>query len=185
MRHVLTIRAARPEETGQLAALAAATFPLACPPDLDNEDIEAFIAEKLSTANFSHFIASPATVVLVADRDDFIVGYSLLDLSEPPSTVRAMLGTGRAIEVGKFFLAASEHGQGTGVDLMRSVKRYAQEDGAKWLWLGVSRQNHRANRFYEKHGFHCVGTRPFAVGRSIFPNDYVLAASTTAGTQPS
>jgi ribosomal protein S18 acetylase RimI-like enzyme len=48
----------------------------------------------------------------------------------------------------------------------------AAESGAASVWLGVNKQNVRANRFYEKQGFVLRGTRFFQVGDST-EADYV------------
>ncbi len=112
-----------------------------------------------------------------------LVGYALLHDAEPPADVRALLGPGRAAEVGKFFLAAGEHGRGTASDLMATVLGRARDAGAEQVWLGVSRENGRANRFYEKQGFALVGTKAFTVGSVTFPADHVRALTLGAGAR--
>lgn len=170
---MLTIRTAHPEESAQLAELAAATFPLACPPGLSADDIESFIASELSAGRFLRYTSDPSAVVVVADRDGRLVGYALLIVSEPPSTIRALLGSVRAVELSKFFLSEAEHGRGTAAELMQAVLRSAERAEADCVWLGVGRENIRANRFYEKHEFRLVGTKSFTIGGHTFPEDHV------------
>ncbi len=179
---MVTVRAARPEDAAPLADLAAATFPLACPPGLDADDVAAFVAAQLSPKRFASHIGSPSTSVVVAESAGALVGYALLHDAEPPADVRALLGPGRVVEVGKFFLAAGEHGHGTAGELMAAMVGRARAAGAEQVWLGVSRENGRANRFYEKQGFALVGTKAFTVGSVTFPEDHVRALPLGADT---
>lgn len=56
---------------------------------------------------------------------------------------------------------------------MTTALRLAGDLGAACLWLGVNQHNHRAQRFYTKHGFTITGTRTFRLG-GHHENDYVL-----------
>lgn len=181
MSTVLTVRTARPEEADLVAELARTTFPLACPPELGADDIAAFVAAQLSAERFLAHIGSPSTQVLVAGRAGALVGYALVHDEDPPGSVVALLGPGRAVELGKFFLAAGEHGRGTAHELMGAVLRQAEAFGAGQVWLGVSRDNARANRFYERHGFELVGTKSFTVGSVTLPEDFVRVRVLDAG----
>ena len=44
---------------------------------------------------------------------------------------------------------------------------------AACLWLGVNRDNQRAQRFYAKHGFQVSGVKTFRLGDHV-ENDYVM-----------
>jgi ribosomal protein S18 acetylase RimI-like enzyme len=48
---------------------------------------------------------------------------------------------------------------------MHAVDAEARARGAQTLWLGVWERNHRAQRFYAKHGFVDVGSHDFLVGK--------------------
>nr|WP_255622065.1 GNAT family N-acetyltransferase [Tessaracoccus sp. OS52] len=169
----MTIRAALPLEAAALAELAAETFPLACPPGLAAEDIEQFIATQLSSEVFARHLRTATKSVIVAERDGQLLGYALLDLQPSRGEIRSLLAGSHAVELNKFFLLASEHGAGTAAALMRAVLDAAAASGADTIWLGVSRENARANRFYEKHGFALVGTKAFTVGSQTLPEDHV------------
>lgn len=64
----VSVRAARPQDAHALADLAARTFPLANPPGADLADMNAFIAEHLTTHSFQGYLADPHARVLVAVR---------------------------------------------------------------------------------------------------------------------
>src|SRR5699024_5320949 len=66
LRSPVTVTPAQADEAGTLATLAAATFPLACPPTVDPADIAAFAATELSAERFTAHLAAPDTAVLLA-----------------------------------------------------------------------------------------------------------------------
>ncbi|MFN3925302.1 MAG: GNAT family N-acetyltransferase, partial [Pseudarthrobacter sp.] len=61
------IRKAATDDAGALAALAAVTFPLACPPSASPDDIAAHLANTLSERHFQDYLADPDTTILVID----------------------------------------------------------------------------------------------------------------------
>ena len=56
---------------------------------------------------------------------------------------------------------------------MDSALAVAAEWSVRCVWLGVSKANQRAQRFYTKSGFRINGTRTFQVGAHL-ENDYVM-----------
>jgi hypothetical protein len=62
----VVVSPAAPADLPELAAVAAATFPLACPPTSTAEDIAAFVAENLSAARFAEYSADADRAVFVA-----------------------------------------------------------------------------------------------------------------------
>jgi tRNA (guanine37-N1)-methyltransferase len=78
------VRLATPDDIPALAELAALTFPLACPPSITPADAAQFVADRLSTAAFTAYLADPGRRALVApDETGALVGYTLLVLGEP------------------------------------------------------------------------------------------------------
>jgi ribosomal protein S18 acetylase RimI-like enzyme len=170
---VLSVRRAVASDNGALAVLAAATFPLACPPHTTDEAKAAFIATHLSQANFDTYLADPARDILLAEIEGEAVGYTMLVFAEPsdPDVASALTVT-PSIELSKFYVLAGHHGQGIASALMTDTIAAAQKRGAAAVWLGVNEENARANRFYEKNGFAKVGTKRFLVGER-YEDDFV------------
>lgn len=164
------IRRATPADAAALAELAAATFPLACPPHAAADDIQLFIDTHLSEAAFTEYLADENRAVLVAD--DF-AGYTLLVFQEPTDVdVAAAISTRPTAELSKLYVRPSSHGSGIAAQLIEASCELAAEWGAKAVWLGVNQQNDRANRFYEKNGFTKVGTKRFRLGTN-WEEDFV------------
>jgi len=62
----------------ELAAVAAQTFPLACPPSVSQENVAAFIDDNLTQAHFARYLNDPGRLVLVARQDGRMIGYAML-----------------------------------------------------------------------------------------------------------
>ncbi|MDQ0851712.1 ribosomal protein S18 acetylase RimI-like enzyme [Arthrobacter sp. B3I9] len=172
MMHV--IRTATTDDAGRLAELAAVTFPLACPPGSDPEDIAAHLASALSPDNFRAYLADPSVTVLVIDAGGRLRGYSML-VKRPatdPDVVSA-LAILPSVELSKCYVHPEHHGLGAAAELMRASLAAAAESGGKGVWLGVNSQNARAIRFYEKSGFRRVGTKSFKLGSTV-EHDFVM-----------
>jgi ribosomal protein S18 acetylase RimI-like enzyme len=167
------IRKAAADDAGALAALAAVTFPLACPPSASPDDIAAHLANTLSERHFQDYLADPDTTILVIDSGG-LRGYSLLvnRPAEDPDVLSA-LGIVPSVELSKCYVHPEHHGLGAAAELMHASLQAAAEAGGRGVWLGVNSQNARAIRFYEKSGFRKVGTKSFRLGSAV-EHDFVL-----------
>lgn len=158
------VAAADAVDVAELAAVAARTFPLACPPSVTRANIASFVDANLSVARFGEYLTDPQRLILTARLDDRIVGYAMLVRDD------------RGVELSKLYVLPENHGAGVSTALMDAALSAAAEWGAVRVWLGVNQKNQRAQRFYEKCGFAITGTRTFQLGDDI-ENDYVMALS--------
>ncbi|WP_174186843.1 GNAT family N-acetyltransferase [Nocardia barduliensis] len=157
-----------------LSDVAAATFPLACPPGATPDDIEIFVSDVLSGERFGEYLSDPARIVLKALADDDIVGYAMLVAGDPADpAVAESVGLHPAVEISKMYVLPGHHGTGVSTALMLAALDWARAEGYPGVWLGVNQENVRAQRFYAKHGFAEVGTKTFTVGTQRH-HDYVL-----------
>jgi ribosomal protein S18 acetylase RimI-like enzyme len=171
----IDVAAAVEADLAELADVAAVTFPLACPPAATPQNISAFIAENLSQVRFREYVADPDRAVLVARVEDRIVGYAMLIRGVPEGNddVQRAVTLRPAVELSKIYVLPDSHGAGVSAALMSAAVQYAAGLDAKSLWLGVNQENHRAQRFYGKHGFTVAGTKTFRLGAGV-ENDYVM-----------
>ena len=110
------IRLATSADAAQLAELAAATFPLACPPSAKPADIQSFIDTRLSQQNFDEYLADGTKAILV---DSDFGGYTLLVFQEPTDEdVLAAVTTRPTAELSKCYVRAETHGSGLAAELM-------------------------------------------------------------------
>lgn len=180
----MRIAAAKPVDAEALAAVAARTFPLACPPSVDPENIAAFVDAHLSVARFVDYVADPARMILIAHRDDQIVGYTMLvhGVTDDADIQRAVQ-IRPAIELSKMYVVPEEHGSGVSTALMQQALAAAAHTGMGCVWLGVNQNNQRAQRFYTKHGFTVTGNRTFRLGVHV-EHDYVMVRALESGARP-
>ena len=67
--------------------------------------------------------------------------------------------------IGFFMVDGSLRGGGRALAMYRDLERWMQDDGARWVRLGVVLGNSRAERFWEKCGYRELRTRaPYRVG---------------------
>jgi tRNA (guanine37-N1)-methyltransferase len=159
------VRRARADEAAPLADLAAATFPLACPPSSTPEDHAAFIAAHLTPEHFAAYLADPTRDLLVADADGELVGYTMLVAGEPyAAEVAAAVPLRPTVELSKCYVLPGRHGGGVAGALMAASLEAARGRDAAGVWLGVNGENLRAQAFYRRSGFEVVGERTFQVG---------------------
>ncbi|MCQ6272735.1 GNAT family N-acetyltransferase [Pseudarthrobacter sp. R1] len=169
-----SIRKATTDDAGALAALAAVTFPLACPPSSSPQDIAAHLANTLSERHFQAYLADPDVTILVIDTGGDLRGYSLL-VNRPAADpdVVSVLEILPSVELSKCYVHPEHHGLGAAAELMHASLKAAADAGGRGVWLGVNSQNARAIRFYEKSGFRKVGTKSFRLGSTV-EHDFVL-----------
>jgi ribosomal protein S18 acetylase RimI-like enzyme len=168
------IRQATTDDAGALAALAAVTFPLACPPSASPGDIAAHLANTLSEQHFRTYLDDPDVTILVIEAEGSLRGYSLL-VNRPAADpdVSSALTLTPSVELSKCYVHPAHHGLGAAAELMHDSLQAAAATGAAGVWLGVNSQNARAIRFYEKSGFRKVGTKSFQLGTTV-EHDFVL-----------
>ncbi|WP_415974688.1 GNAT family N-acetyltransferase [Rhodococcus sp. 077-4] len=171
----MTVRVATIDDAHRVAEVAAATFPLACPPGTRPEDIDRFISNVLSAKHFEGYIADASRTVLIDETPDAdVVGYAMLVSGTPADpAVRAALSHTPTMEISKLYVTPTAHGSGSAARMMTFSVSHARESGCAAAWLGVNQQNVRAQKFYAKHGFEIVGTKIFVVGDQTH-DDYVM-----------
>lgn len=171
-----------PARLAELADVAARTFPLACPPSADPLNVAAFIAENLSAARFGDYLADPDRAVLTATAQGRIIGYAMVIRGVPADADVARAVVSRpAVELSKMYVLPEAHGTGVSAALMSAALRQAGKLEARCVWLGVNQQNHRAQRFYARHGFTVTGTKTFRLGTHI-EQDYVMVHGASPAT---
>jgi ribosomal protein S18 acetylase RimI-like enzyme len=168
------VTVADPAEIAELAAVAARTFPLACPPSSTPDNIIKFIDANLSPARFAEYLADPDRVVITAHQHRRIIGYCMLirGVIDDPD-VQLAVTIRPAVELSKMYVLPDSQGAGVADALMDAALVHAGQFAAHGVWLGVNQHNQRAQGFYRRHKFRVTGTRTFRVGEGI-ENDYVM-----------
>jgi ribosomal protein S18 acetylase RimI-like enzyme len=177
---VVRIAIASTADAVELAAVAASTFPLACPPSVALADVASFIDANLSDARFAEYLADPQRRIFTVGPEGRIIGYAMLirGVSDDPEVQQAV-DIRPAAEISKMYVLAAHHGSGVATALMDAALAAAAEWGARCVWLGVNQKNERAQQFYKRCGFTVNGTRSFRLGAHT-ESDYVMVRTLDA-----
>lgn len=179
----IAYRAATEADAPALAALAARTFPLACPSELPPEAVSGFVAEHLSEDAFRRYLSASGHDVVVAtpaagpsadEPRSEVLAYALLVAGiemdpEAGAQVQALPTTG----VSKFYIEPRLRGSGLAPAFLEHLCGLCRDRGDRSLWLGTNVDNAPARAFYDRLGFDVVGTRTFDVG-GIVCRDVVM-----------
>lgn len=165
-----TVRRAGAADAETLSAIAALTFPLACPPHTTAADIAHHIAGRLNPTAFEIDLADPDTQMFLAEADGEPIGYLMLvGHFEPPVTAA---GTS-PMELRRIYVHPDWQGKGVADELVAVAVGTARECDHDMVWLGTNQLNGRAIAFYRRHGFEVVGTKTFRVGEAV-EEDFVM-----------
>ncbi len=179
MEPVARIATADSVDAVELAAVAARTFPLACPPSVALRDIAAHIDAHLSDVRFTDYLADPQRLIFTTSDEGRISGYAMLIRGVPDDPdVQSAVDIRPATELSKMYVLPAHHGSGAAAALMDAALIGAADWGDRCVWLGVNQKNERAQRFYQKSGFTVSGNRSFRLGGHL-ESDYVMVRPIT------
>ena len=159
-------RAAERADLPALAALAARTFPDACPARLPRRAVQDFVTGELSEHALSGHLDTPGhrlRLLCAADGDP--VAYALvIDGTEMDRSCTDLVVHRPTAGISKFYLDGSVRGTGAAGRLLAELCREARDRGLESLWLATNVENLRARSFYVRSGFLERGGRTFVVG---------------------
>jgi diamine N-acetyltransferase len=156
----ITYRDARDGDAAALATFARdswlATFgKLPYPPD----DLRTYLTEKYGEEIQRAEIADPEVRYRLALRDGGIVGYCMMGPLDMP------VDDAKGMELYRLYVDESMKGAGVADELMRDCVAWVRGKGATAVYLSVWEENHRAQRFYRRHGFRDHSEWQFMVGK--------------------
>lgn len=173
----------------QVAALAARTFPDACPSQMSAAAIDAFIAEHLSASKFVAYARDPQVGLYLLQAGNELAGYSLVFYPAGDGVCGAADGApvdfvadgvprnGPLVYLSKAYLDAQWRGTGAAAWLLdgtvAAIARRTSQWPQPYVWLGTNKTNGRAIHAYQKYGFQISGERTFVVGDEL-NNDVTL-----------
>ncbi len=158
-----TYRDATPADAPLLARLGTQTFVTTFGHLYSPADLSQFLAENHSEAVAAAFLTKPDYATRFAQLGDEAAGYAMVCPANLPHLDPSI----PMLELKRLYLLPGHFGLGLADALMAWVDEVATERGARALALSVFSANHRAMRFYQRHGFACVGRYQFRVGTQL------------------
>ena len=157
-----TIRSATLDDAALLSEIGGTSFFDAFGADPRNrpEDVQAYVLAAFSVEAIRQELAHPDVICLVAEAGAAAIGYVKLQLGTRFSCVTGQ----NPIEVSRLYTRKEWIGRGVGPALMQACLDEGRKRRHDVIWLGVWEFNFRAQRFYEKWGFHRVGEHAFVLG---------------------
>lgn len=107
----------------------------------------------LRAEEYRGWLAEPGAFVLLAERNEEIIGYALVSLG---SGYQGWISAERIGDVVDVVVAPEERGNGIGGELLDAVERHLVDTGTEYLRLRVLAANVDALRLYERRGMKVV-----------------------------
>ncbi len=151
-------RDATPDDLPAIDALFRASFAATFGHLYRAEDLASFL-DKFTPRAWAREFATPGLAFRLAEDASGLAGYVKIG----PLTLPAPAGA-RPFELRQLYVDERAKGSGAAQTLIGWAIDAARGGGAEELWLSVYVDNHRARRFYERHGFEDMGPYVFMVG---------------------
>lgn len=148
----MEIRPARPEDADAIAAVHVRSWKSAFPGLLPQDYLDALGPEDRLGQWQEALSSSPWPVVLVGEEEGRLIGF----IAVAPS---ADADAGSAVgEVQTLYVDPEAWGRGRGAGLLAAGVAELAREGFTMATLWVLHSNHRARRFYARHGWDADGT---------------------------
>ncbi len=172
------VRAVDRTEAARLATFAAALFRQAYGVTHPEPVLSEYLAKAFAVTRMTGALDDPhGVMLLIESADGTWAGYAELHEGAPvaPGTVVDVPLPGTSpMEIVRFYIDATWHGQGAAQALMQGCDGVARERGCDVLWLQAWQDAAQALRFYRKAGFALHGTAVFMFGERV-DADFILA----------
>jgi ribosomal protein S18 acetylase RimI-like enzyme len=162
-RPPILIRRAEPGDAAALASLGVSTFCETFGHLYRREDLDAFLLKNHSVDVYRQLLADPRYALWLAEAGDR-VGYCVAG----PCSLPVPDKPANAGEIARLYIDARAQGRRLGERMLTTALGWLRERFAH-VYLSVYRDNLRAQRLYEKHGFRKIHEYFYMVGEHADP----------------
>mgnify|MGYP001027928589 CR=1 FL=1 len=156
----IVIRKAGTQDLNQLQEISTETFVQTFAEVNTKEDMDQYLAERLSLTQLSAEMDHPGSSFYFALLNDQVIGY----LKTNTGSAQTELKEADGLEVERIYVLKEFKGKNVGQLLLDKATTIAQDQKSAYVWLGVWEENYRAIRFYEKNGFSVFDKHIFKLG---------------------
>ena len=157
---VCNIRAISISDLTQLQKIGKTTFAETFAEHNTKEDLEKYLNESFALDKLSAELANPNAAFYFAALNGEVIGYLKINFGDAQTELK----DNKAVEIERIYVLQAYHGKKIGQLLYNKAIEIAKEHKAKYVWLGVWEENHRALQFYKKNGFVPFDTHIFKLG---------------------
>ncbi|MEJ2162379.1 MAG: GNAT family N-acetyltransferase [Robiginitalea sp.] len=143
-----------------LQRLSRKTFTESFAAQNNPKDFQEYLLEAFSEQQLKGALLDPQTRFFFLQQAGRLAGYTKINTGD----AQTELQDPGAIEIERFYISEPFQGRGLGGWMLSELVTLAQNEGRKYLWLGVWEENKQAIRFYLRHGFVTFGKHPYYVG---------------------
>jgi ribosomal protein S18 acetylase RimI-like enzyme len=165
----LSIRECREDEIEELQRISYDTYDETFRHLNTPETMQKYLSESFNQNTLLDELRNPNSTFYLVRKDDSLVGY--LKLNE--ATAQTDINDPMALEIERIYIYKQHKGKGFGKELMKFALEKAEENGKRYVWLGVWEKNEEAIAFYVKAGFKIAGIHSFRMGDEI-QLDYIM-----------
>ncbi|HVH45369.1 MAG TPA: GNAT family N-acetyltransferase [Labilithrix sp.] len=167
------LRSARVEDAEELAALARTTF---IETFVDGfgipypaEDLKRFLDRTLDVATTRDKLLDTTEAWWVVERNGELVAFA----NTGPTTLPHPEARSSHAELRRLYVARNAQGLGLGTRLLETALEWMEAHTDGPLWIGVWSGNLKAQKLYERYGFHKCGEYKYPVG-SWYDDEFIL-----------
>lgn len=130
-----------------------------------------YVLQRFTPQYFEQMIADGAKQIILAEQDDHLLGYIVIDYQATlPESLHALT---TATEISTLYVRARHGGNGIGSALMQQAREAVIGRNIGHIWLSVLHDNYPALNFYRQQGFQRQGSIWFELPGERHEN-YVL-----------
>jgi len=147
-------------DLAQLQKIGISTFTETFTEHNTKEDLEKYLKESFASEKLIAELENSDAAFYFAEVDDTVIGYLKINFGDAQTEIK----DNKAVEIERIYVLQAYHGKKIGQLLYNKAIEIAKEHKAKYVWLGVWEENHRALQFYKKNGFVPFDTHIFKLG---------------------
>lgn len=157
---MLHVRIVSPNEVHELQQISIATFRDAFGAVNRTEDMDHYIAERLSIKSLTDQLHEESEFYFLEYQKQ-IIGYLKLNFGASQTEIKDC----HSMEIERIYMARDHQGKGHGALLINKALKRGVDKALDFVWLGVWEHNTDAIRFYQRLGFEMFDKHTFMLGQ--------------------
>ena len=164
------ITKATPSNAKDLAEIAKASFLPAHGHSAPKKDIDTYLKDNFSEANFVKELSNPENHYYLIYDNQKLAGYSKITLN----TTNKNIASKNVTYMSRLYVLKEFYGLGVAKELFDFNIKFSKQHNQGGIWLAVWIENKRAINFYTKMGFEIVGKYDFRISKTHTNPNHIM-----------